>query len=130
MQYDTSAPFTARSSWTERAPAPGSGQSAFDGTPVFATGAYDGRFLYYVPAPASGGFPNGTVVRHDGSQSFTGGGWSSFDTRSLHASPFGAAVFDGKYLYLAPFDSVTFARFDAKDTPSQPSLPEYFGSFY
>ena len=125
LEYDITKSFGDASSWQAHTPAP----NAFGSE--LAAGAYDGRFLYFVPGPIQGS----PVVRYDdtpGGPSFAtpGFSWTTFDSASIHAAGFGAAVFDGRYLYLAPNGTEAFARFDAKDTASQPSLPHYFGSFF
>jgi hypothetical protein len=105
---------------------------------VFGTSAYDGRFIYFVPgydSNASTPKPNGGLVRYDTTEpTFAdAGSWSAFDTTKLPGSPadFSAAVFDGKYLYIAPSVSSIVARFEAKATTAQPTLGGwYHGSFY
>jgi hypothetical protein len=131
LQYDIAEPFTATASWKRHVPAPGSGAIGIPGTPQFVAGGFDGRYLYDVPGSSVIGTMDGLLVRHDATNGdFAAAGWASFNTMSIHAATFGAAVFDGQYLYLAPWQTLTFARFDAKDPPGQPRLPEYFGSFF
>lgn len=84
----------------------------------FAGGAFDGRYVYYVP----NGY--GLVLRYDTTQSFgASGAWSTFDTSTLSgaAQQFAGAVFDGRYVYFVPhtggasYGSLV-VRFDTKGT--------------
>jgi hypothetical protein len=98
--------------------------------------AYDGRFVYFAPwYNGEGTSLNSVMLRYDASETAFGQttSWSSFDLATLPLKPgdFGAAVFDGRYLYLAPADAgAIVARFDAKETSAQPKLPGYHGSFF
>jgi hypothetical protein len=92
-RYDTSAAFTATNAW-----------SSFDVAMLgagggFAGGAFDGRYVYFVP------FNGSTLARYDTMGAFTSSiAWSSFDTSILSEFATGCfgAAFDGRYLYLAP----------------------------
>jgi len=134
LQYDPTKSFTLPSSWTSFIPSSKDGLVGNGAMARFAVGAFDGRNLYFVPSLPPDTSKNGLVLRWDdprGSISDSSA-WSSFDTNGIKATNFGSAVFDGRYLYLAPGSGIeiTFARFDAKETPLQPALPDYFGSFY
>jgi hypothetical protein len=107
-RYDTTASFTAASSW-----------STFDATSLdanatgFAGGTFDGRYVYF--APGLGGI----VIRFDTTQSFgAASSWTTFDatTAGAGAKGFFGAVFDGRYVYLAPLNNGTVdgvvARYD------------------
>jgi hypothetical protein len=102
-RYDTQATFTIADSWT-----------TFDTTTVnvdakgFGGGAFDGRYLYLVPAN------NGIVARYDTTAPFAAdggtdggavGGWTTYDATMAFdgASGFTGATFDGRYIYFAPF---------------------------
>ena len=128
-RYDTQAGFGVASSW-----------EVFDTTPLgsnpgsYAASAFDGRFLYFLQGYA-GGAP-GFIARYDSTLPFgmggDGGSWEGLSTAAFNtlAWDFGGAVFDGRYLYLAPnFNSVA-ARLDVKSPPSMPNLPAFHGSFY
>jgi len=133
VAYDTSKSFTSASSWIEHLPEPGSGMLGSAITPGFGVGAFDGQFLYVLPSTLSSNPSNGLIVREsDTAGAFLdAGAWSTFDTKALKTTEFGAAVFDGEYLYLAPSTGgAAFARFHARSTSSQPKLPHYFGSFF
>jgi hypothetical protein len=133
LQLDITKPFGSTSAWKAYAAAPGSGMIGGADSPNFAGGAYDGRFLYFVPGANGDGTLNGLLARHDdGISSFTApGSWSTFDaTKKLKVGDFGSSVYDGRYLYFAPGLYSAFARFDTKDTTLQPKLPAYFGSFF
>jgi hypothetical protein len=132
LRYDISMPFADVSSWALRAPAPNTGSIGAANTPAFASGGFDGRFVYFVPSPIAGGMTNGLTVRYDETLgTFSDAGWSSFNA-SNYTNGAGAAVFDGEYFYFAGGDygDTTFARFQARDTAAQPKLPAYYGSFF
>jgi hypothetical protein len=103
---------------------------AFDGGfGGFGGGAFDGRYVYYVPTTP--GF--GNVVRYDTMSTFGADcAWSSVDISQQGplASGYFGAVFDGEYIYFVPRSSGLVARFDARMPPSLPALPAFHGSFY
>ncbi len=73
----------------------------------FSGGAFDGRYVYFVPAS------NGIVWRFDtqSPSSFTSAtSWSTFDTTTLNAGAkgFQGAAFDGRYVYFVPFNDGVF----------------------
>jgi hypothetical protein len=137
-RYDTTASIGSSGSWT-----------VFDVSSVnpsasgFLGGAFDGRYVYFVPwanawNPSQMTEPNfdGVIVRFDttaGPNGFTqASSWSSFDTGTLssNATGFFGAVFDGRYLYLVPDVSTYVARFDARCPPTVPGLSASYGSFF
>ncbi len=127
-RVDTSMSFTSVASW-----------SAYDtarittldggGLPTFAGGAFDGRFIYAVPANGS------TILRYDTTSTFAADcAWSSFDLNQIASidggiSQYNGAIFDGQYIYLVPFLGGLVARFDARSSGALPSLPAFHGSF-
>ena len=127
ISFDVTKQFTSTSSWIDYSP-PLTTESPF------GMGAFDGRYIYYVPLADFEPGVTVAFVRYDsapGAGGFTDAvNWSSHNATHLNASGFGAAVFDGRYLYVAPFAGGAFARFDAKDVSAQPNLPHYFGSFF
>jgi len=105
-RYDTTGSFTANGSW-----------SVFDTTAVdanskgFYGAVFDGRYVYFVPR--NNGVVFGQVTRYDTTGSFTANGsWSVFDTTAVDANSkgFEGAVFDGRYVYFVPYDSVVDAN--------------------
>jgi hypothetical protein len=135
-RYDTTADIRSSGSWT-----------VFDvsqvnsGASGFLGGAYDGRYVYFVPwanlwNPSQMTEPSfdGVIVRYDTTTNDFGeaSSWSYFDTATLssNASGFFGAVFDGRYLYLVPDVGTYVARFDALCPPQMPSLPGFHGSFF
>jgi hypothetical protein len=98
IRYDTTASFTSVASW-----------SAFDTTKVgpnewgYLGGAFDGRYVYFVPYESS----LGGVLRYDTHSPFgSSSSWSTFDTSTLSeesgGAEFGGAAFDGRYVYFVP----------------------------
>ncbi len=117
VQLDTKGKgFTSLSSWStydlERAITREGGAA-----PVFAGGAFDGRFVYYVPT--SVGF--GTAARYDSLSAFDADcAWSTVDLTQLDAGAdggvqnFAGAIFDGTYVYFVPASTGVVARFAAR----------------
>ena len=122
MQYDTTLPFNATSSWqfiNLTAFAGGSG--------TFTTGGWDGRFVYF-----SG--PSSTIVRYDSTAPFTTqSSWNWFDVSAGGVDPsanvaFQGSAFDGRYMYFVPDTYSTLLRLDAKFPPG--AINPNFASFY
>jgi hypothetical protein len=99
-RLDTRGAFATPSSW-----------STFDVATLdprakgFFGSAFDGRFVYFVPNVY--GEPHGLVVRLDATASFgDASSWAVVDLTTIFgaARGFAGAVFDGRYLYLAPID--------------------------
>lgn len=70
----------------------------------FANGVFDGRYLYLIPY--CNGVHFGQVTRYDSQKEFTDEkSWSFFDTTQISANSKGfiGGVFDGRYLYLVPY---------------------------
>ena len=72
----------------------------------YAGAEFDGKYVYFVPAGTSA--PHGEVLRYDTTSEFTSvNSWSTFDAASNgvgnNARGYNGAVFDGKYVYFAPF---------------------------
>ena len=130
LRYDTQGEFAQGSSW-----------STFDIAALdskaggFVGGAFDGRYIYYVPYGGTQG-TSGIVARYDTSGSFSdASAWQTLDLTTLNpgATGFSTATFDGRYLYLAPnlasgSPGHLVARFDAKSPAATPSGFE--GSFF
>jgi len=114
LRYDTTAAFTTVGSWT-----------SFDMATVNAAAlgydgvAFDGRYAYFIPRH-NGTATHGVVMRYDTTASFTtGASWSSFDATTVNANSkgFEGAVFDGRYLYLAPNSTTSLVtRYDTTGT--------------
>jgi hypothetical protein len=101
-RYDTTATFTTTTSWT-----------TFDVTTVNATAkgftgaTFDGRYVYLVPQ-SSDAMYDGVVARYDTTSAFgSASSWSTFDTASANknAKGFCGATFDGRYVYLVPYEN-------------------------
>jgi hypothetical protein len=126
LRYDSSKGLSA-SSFTEFdlstvVPAIDGGTLSFNG------GAFDGRFVYYMPGYNNGG----EVLRYDTLSPFTAPcSWSAFDLAQQNAQlgTFFGGVFDGHYVYFAPTRSMV-VRYEPKSTISSPALPQWSGSFF
>ena len=99
-RYDTTLDFETRESWT-----------LFDLATVNANaggcigGVFDGRYVYFVPDDNASGV-DGLMIRFDTQAAFQDpASYASFDvtTVSPSAGGFFSGVFDGKYVYFAPF---------------------------
>jgi hypothetical protein len=86
--------------------------STFDTTTVnasargFSGGTFDGRYVYLAPMIAGEDLAGSTVTRFDTQGSFQApASWSTFNTGSLdpHAGGYAGAVFDGRFVYMAPY---------------------------
>ncbi len=116
-RYDTHAPFEAVASW-----------SVFDTATLnpascgFVDGFLDGRYLYLVPYHNQQGH-HGVVARYDTTAPLEGAAsWSFHDltTQQSGAKGYISGGFDGRYLYLAPYQESwsrhhgLFARLDTQ----------------
>ena len=98
----------------------------------FTGAGYDGRYLYLVPN--YNGSHHGTVARLDTQATFgDAGSWSTFNVATVNsaAKGFYGAGYDGRYLYLVPFNNGSYhgtvARLDTKSAAYMP--PRYSGSW-
>ena len=127
IRYDTQGVFGAAASWSKFT------VSSVDPQLVgFHFGAFDGRYVYFVPFGSGG-----KIVRYDTQASYTAtGSWTPFHLREVapHYLSLEGAVFDGRFLYLGvqahTATGAWIPRFDAKTPPALPALPAHFGSFY
>lgn len=108
-RYDTKASFTAPASWTTHDLLAQNSNAL-----GFVSGTFDGRYLYLAPSFA----PTATFVRFDTTASFSDDkSWAFYDIKTLdpNARQFTGAVFDGRYVYYPPSNSVAgvVARFDS-----------------
>jgi hypothetical protein len=104
LRYDTQAPFTNSASW-HAYDAGGTGGLPAKG---FSSAVFDGRFMYFVPV-VNGVQTNGSgvVLRFDTQAPFTNSSsWIAYDAGNasgLVTTIFKGAVFDGRYLFFAPY---------------------------
>jgi hypothetical protein len=128
LRYDKTLPFGETSAWkavdlVKRDPL----------AQCYRGAAFDGRYLYLVPFLALTSEQVSFVppiVRLDTEKDFEDPlAWTSFDLKkvspNLHS--YAGAVFDGRYVYLVPWDGSIALRFEARSTPSMPA--RYRGSF-
>jgi antitoxin component YwqK of YwqJK toxin-antitoxin module len=93
----------------------------FPGAKGYAASVFDGKYLYLIPN--NNGAPDGVVARYDTTGGFgASGSWSTFDVSTVNPSAkgFQGGAFDGKYLYLVPYNNGAYngvaARFDTTAT--------------
>ena len=79
-----------------------------EGAACFDGGAFDRRYIYFVP------LCNGMVLRYDTSGDFSDqDSWESYDVKGLIGGGWCVgSVFDGRYLYLVPYMHGVVVRFD------------------
>jgi hypothetical protein len=108
VQYDTRQPFTDSGAWTAFS------TTALDPDANYWGVASDGRYAYFIPNTTT------TVVAYDnqavsdaGSGFSAASSWVAYD---LGAGPdyagFWGGVFDGRYMYLAPYTGNVASRYD------------------
>jgi hypothetical protein len=103
IRFDTQSDFHASASYgtADLKQLLGGKAACFDG------GAFDGRFIYFVP------LYDHVIVRYDVTKPFTASeSWQQIDLSPLGVELFVGAVFDGKYLYPVPYASSRAIRFD------------------
>ena len=111
VRYDTAATFTNAQSWSaaDATGLEGLGVRGWDG------GAFDGRYVYFIPFLTDNGETegpdgfHGVLLRYDTTGSFADqGSWSWCDagrTGGLDARGYNGGAFDGRYLYCAPWQA-------------------------
>jgi len=122
VRYDSQASFNTGASWTSfntgtLVPQPDGG-IASNATSYFGA-AFDGRYLYYVPARTLTGPANSIVLRFDTQAGFTtASSWSTFDASTIGSSvrDFAGAAFDGRYVYFVPRSNGQVLRCDTQAT--------------
>ena len=76
-------------------------------TVCFDGGAFDGRYIYFVP------LLNGVVLRYDTKGDFANwASWNSYDAESTGMKMNVGAVFDGRYLYFDAYGHSVIVRYD------------------
>ena len=104
LRYDTQAAFDTASSWAiYEAGAHGVG----DEPTGYSGSVFDGQYVYFVPYRNPD--YHGEVLRYDTTQAFTDAlSWAAYDAgnNGVGTDPdgyAGAAIFDGQYVYFAPY---------------------------
>jgi len=120
MRMDTSTDFKDAASY-----------SVFDTTALgpeavcFDGGAFDGRFVYFVP------LLHGVVVRYDTQGSFEdAASWDSFDARTVGIGMNVGAVFDGRWLYFCAYGHASMVRYDTRKAFADRSSWEQYDAAY
>ena len=114
VRYDTTLSFTSSSSYTIFNTA-----TVVSTSKGFRGGIFDGKYLYLVPFNNGSGSDFGQITRYDTSMSFTSAGsYDVFDTLNVNANSkgFRNGVFDGRYIYLVPFDNGNLGQITRYDT--------------
>lgn len=117
-RYDTQNPagFEDEKSWSTF------DVSTLPGSPKgFATAAFDGRYIYLTPYHNGNGY-HGTIARYDTLGPFARESWETFDLTTIVSTGKGflGSMFDGRYIYLAPYAygagamNNTVMRFDTR----------------
>ena len=105
VRYDTQADLHGPTSY-ERFNA-----EAVDGLEVgcFDGGAFDGRYIYFVP------LANSVALRYDTHRHFDDeASWQALDAKPLGMGMCVGAVFDGRFLYYVPYDNSKLVRYDTE----------------
>jgi hypothetical protein len=102
LRMDTQAPFKDRATYRVfDTQALGPDAQCFDG------GAFDGRYIYFVP------LTTGVVVQYDTRSDFADvTSWRSYDAKPLGMQMNVGAVFDGRYLYFCSYGNSHMVRYD------------------
>jgi len=114
VRFDTHGSFSSKGSWDVFHIA------TIDKAALGAQGAiFDGRYVYFIPSTDAELNANDGLVRYDNRKSFTDDtAWESVHLSIAGFNPdalgFAGGAFDGRYVYLAPYESYlgTVARFD------------------
>ena len=116
MRMDTSADFKDATSYRVfDTTVLGPEAACFDG------GAFDGRFVYFVP------LLHGVVVRHDTQGPFDDAtSWEAFDARAVGLGMNVGAVFDGHWLYFCAYGHSSMVRYDTRKPFTDPSSWEQY----
>jgi hypothetical protein len=105
VRYDTRGGFKDPGSWRSFDASRIAGLQAvgFDG------GAFDGRYLYFVP------LSKGVVLRYDTRGDLADPqSWRAFDARRVQMEGCIGAVFDGRYVYFVPYGNSQVVRCDTE----------------
>src|SRR5262249_30063620 len=105
------ATFTATASWESY------DLSNLDiGCEGYFGGVFDGKYVNFIPLRHQSNQTNGLVVRFDTTTSSftTTASWSVYDTKAVSSAAAGyiGGAFDGKNLYLTPYQGGDAARYD------------------
>ena len=107
VRYDTRGEFQAASSWQNYDAQDTGGRftTGYDG------GAFDGRYVYFIPFWDDRGTWHCNFLRYDTQGAFeSADAWSSVDaanTNEIKTVGYNGGAFDGRYLYCAPWHDFT-----------------------
>ncbi len=80
-----------------------------DDAVCFDGGAFDGRYIYFVP------LINGVVAQYDTKGDFSNAAsWRTYDAKPLKMQMNVGAVFDGRYLYFCSYTNSNMVRYDTQ----------------
>lgn len=105
LRYDTQGSFTASGSWASYDAVNTDGANGMKG---FQGASFDGHYIYFTPN--NNGAVTGKVLRYDVTGGFTtASSWSSFDASNTNGGntnkSYRTGIFDGRYIYFAPFNN-------------------------
>lgn len=109
-RYDTQgAGFTVSGSWSVYDTA----ANVQANSKGFINAVYDGRYVYFIPNTTSTGVNSGQVTRYDtqGAGFTNASAWAVYDVSNINigCKGFYGAVFDGRYVYLVPFQNPSYS---------------------
>ena len=109
LRYDTQNDFKDSGSWESH----DAGSTDGLATVGYAGAVFDGRYVYYVPFSDSSS-RHARVLRYDTQGGFSStSSWSAFDAGTIIGLPYSGfvgAVFEGRYIYFAPFGYAPYAH--------------------
>lgn len=109
LRYDTTADFRSPGGWE----AYNASQTGGLATVGYAGAVYDGRYVYFVPF-SDASTRHARVLRYDTTLGFSNSvSWAAYDAGSIIGLPYSGycgAVFDGRFIYFAPFGYSPYAH--------------------
>lgn len=104
IRYDVSRPMESINSY-EQFDASSAISSAYR---TFLCAISDGRYIYFSPSRYAGGSAHGNIIRFDTFKPFSkSSSWEGFDLATANSTykDFAGGCYDGRYVYLAPYNN-------------------------
>jgi len=87
----------------------------------FVGGAFDGRYIYFVP------FIKGVFLRYDTRGDFSSAeNWQVYDAGPSHLEGYIGAVFDGTWLYFVPYGHSVIGRYNTRENFSAAASWQFY----